>query len=248
MRRVCVVGIGDEPYVALRFLASGSDLIFSNDIKKVKSLFDICEIDTLLGIIKYFNPEQVEILEKNISINQNQKIVFKKIQTLELTPFEETDGIYECDLVYSNSVLEHVHNVSSFYRKLSEVTKAGGFSYHSIDLRDHLNFFRPLEFLRMSPSEYSSINTENRLRSIDHIKYLEELNFEILKLEFDYIEPGEFLGLESVITKTLISSDYLSVPELFSDNQKMQLDKLFWDYENRELGIVGVRILARKFM
>jgi len=50
-------------------------------------------------------------------------------------------------VVLSNAVLEHVYDPRAACRSLARITKPKGLHFHQIDLRDHKDFRRPLEFL-----------------------------------------------------------------------------------------------------
>jgi SAM-dependent methyltransferase len=51
------------------------------------------------------------------------------------------------DAVLSNAVLEHVVDLDACMRSLNRITADGGIHSHQIDLRDHADFDRPLEYL-----------------------------------------------------------------------------------------------------
>jgi SAM-dependent methyltransferase len=57
------------------------------------------------------------------------------------------------DLVISNAVFEHIVDVGLATRRIFEVLRPGGVSCHQVDLRDHRDFSRPLEYLLMSAQE-----------------------------------------------------------------------------------------------
>ena len=171
---------------------------------------------------------------------------FNNLIVIDKSPFEEIDCAQKCDLVYSSSVLEHVKNVFSFYNNLSEITNFHGYSYHYIDLRDHRYFAKPLEFLKLSEKEYSVINTENRLRSIDHLNYLREFGFEILDTEFQYISPVGYIGIDSEITQIDSVKKYDDIPEVLTELDLLKFDVKFQSYSRRELGIIGITVLAKK--
>ena len=60
--------------------------------------------------------------------------------------FEKT-ATRRFDVVLSNAVLEHIYDPRAACHALARITKPDGIHFHQIDLRDHKNFLRPLEFL-----------------------------------------------------------------------------------------------------
>ncbi len=58
------------------------------------------------------------------------------------------------DLVLSNAVFEHVVGAQAACRQLFRVTAVGGAHFHQIDLRDHRDFARPLEYLLSNTDDF----------------------------------------------------------------------------------------------
>ncbi len=71
----------------------------------------------------------------------------------ESLPFE--DGSF--DVCMSCAALEHVRDPAGAVRELSRVLKPGGVGLHQIDLRDHRDFGRPLDFLRYPEADWVSL-------------------------------------------------------------------------------------------
>jgi len=83
-------------------------------------------------------------------------------------PFE--DGIF--DVVISNAAFEHFLEPEAAVREASRVLAPGGIGIHQIDLRDHRDFQKPLDFLRYEDAEWRRLNADmvcytNRLRFTD---------------------------------------------------------------------------------
>jgi SAM-dependent methyltransferase len=81
------------------------------------------------------------------------------------------EGGQPVDLLFSNSVLEHVDNLSSVVPDLARVTAPAGEQFHFIDMRDH--FFKyPFEMLCHSEKVWRGIlnpgSNLNRLRMRDY--------------------------------------------------------------------------------
>jgi hypothetical protein len=65
------------------------------------------------------------------------------------------------DLVLSNAVLEHVEDIAATAWNLAAVTAAGGLGLHQIDLRDHRDFARPLEFLTLPADAFAQLRRQS---------------------------------------------------------------------------------------
>lgn len=76
--------------------------------------------------------------------------------TMLRTVGEKLDAIPDAsiDFIGSNAVLEHVSGVPLCIRELHRITKPGGFGAHQIDLRDHRDFSRPVDYLLQSDAEF----------------------------------------------------------------------------------------------
>jgi SAM-dependent methyltransferase len=84
------------------------------------------------------------------------------------------------DVVLSNASFEHFADPGKAARECARVLAPGGLGLHQIDMRDHRDFSRPLEFLRFGEEEwqrtwrsYQRMFT-NRLRKGDFVRLFEE--------------------------------------------------------------------------
>jgi SAM-dependent methyltransferase len=60
------------------------------------------------------------------------------------------------DFVYSNAVLEHIYDLPRVARETARVLRVGGRAAHQIDMRDHRDFSRPIEYLIMPDSQFNA--------------------------------------------------------------------------------------------
>jgi SAM-dependent methyltransferase len=104
-----------------------------------------------------------------------------------------------CDLVISNSVLEHVDDLAAVLTALGWLTKPSGLHIHYIDLRDHY-FKYPFEMLRYDKTVWTRwLNPSSNLNRLRVWQYqdafdnvFEEVEIEILQKEesaFALAEP-----------------------------------------------------------
>lgn len=92
------------------------------------------------------------------------------------------------DLVYSFATFEHFRKPYDAAREIYRITKPGGISYHSVDLRDHRDFGQPLQFLTMDANSWqkygdgiTGYSFTNRLRSSEIIQCFTSSGFKYCK-------------------------------------------------------------------
>lgn len=185
------LGPGYSLTMALLFLAMGARKVYLID--RFKHLFwdkqDIAYHRKALNKIKEMDlpyvPSAMDALSfsehsDNIALNHN-KIEFRSGDAASI-PL----GDSSIDIVFSNAVMEHVHNVRKAIDEIHRVTRNEGLGIHEIDLRDHFFAQTPLRLLQY-PDWLWNLMTwfrpgyTNRLRLADYIKLFESYGFEIGK-------------------------------------------------------------------
>ena len=102
------------------------------------------------------------------------------------------------DVTMSNAVLEHVYDVEAVAAEIARVTRPGGLGSHQIDLRDHSDFDRPLEFLLVAEGDFARELEEkhgergNRHRLHEVMAMFRAAGFEVeadinMRAEADYL-------------------------------------------------------------
>ncbi|MGL6565593.1 hypothetical protein [Aeromonas dhakensis] len=104
------------------------------------------------------------------------------------------------DVCYSCAVIEHVSDIESFVTKTYELLASGGFAFHWIDLRDHRDFSRPLDFLKIGKSEWCEYYGHaghflhgNQLRYSDYRKIFLQHGFRIVAEEIYMRNDKEYI-------------------------------------------------------
>lgn len=123
------------------------------------------------------------------------------------------------DYVYSNAVLEHVISPEETLKEIKRVLKPGGITAHQVDLRDHRDFSKPLEFLKYSKEDWEKelneikkhdpSNHMNRWRFFDWFSCLKKMDFEIL----DFVSNMEADEMYLKNSKKDFNSDYQNLSE-----------------------------------
>ena len=132
------------------------------------------------------------------------------------------------DVVVSAGVLEHIDTdvVSEFVKGIATALKPGGYSYHSINLRDHLYFYdrsvSTKQYLRYSNPKWKRY-FENDVQYFNRIQYSE------------WHEIFNKAGL--VLVEEEIQKEELSGLKIAEEFKKC---------DSRNLNCVGLRIIHRK--
>ena len=113
-----------------------------------------------------------------------------------------------CDYVYSNASFEHFDHPDRVIRRIFPALRPGGLTAHAIDLRDHIDFKKPLEFLKVGPAEYrhASPYGTNRWRASDFEQAFSAAGFHILK--FETVERHEISDAEYESFDTYFKTRY----------------------------------------
>ncbi len=87
------------------------------------------------------------------------------------------------DFIYSQAVMEHVHDPRAAYRNMATLLRRGGITSHQIDLRDHRDFSNPLSFLAYSERTWQLMYSRrlwytNRWRRGQHVVTMRDSGLE----------------------------------------------------------------------
>ncbi|MCK5504174.1 MAG: class I SAM-dependent methyltransferase, partial [Thermodesulfovibrionia bacterium] len=157
------------------------------------------------------------------------------------------------DFIYSITVLEHIPHPEAVIRNCYRMLKPGGWTFHNIDMRDHRDFNKPLEFLRLSEEEFCSTDeASNRMRISDYNYVFEKCGFEISMIE--YYNRIEVVDSQSTdCFSTLLNpysnliKDRLDLIDIWvNDSMKNMFHPDFQKYSLNELSCVVANITGWK--
>jgi SAM-dependent methyltransferase len=136
------------------------------------------------------------------------------------------------DVVYSNSVLEHVPEavIEACFREASRILKPGAIVFHSVNCGDHYAYMdgsiSQLNYLRYSDAAWEKWNNaflyQNRLRAEDFIRMAKEAGFAI---EIDTSRPH---------------------PKRLAELEAIDVHPRFARYSKEQLAITSVDFVGRK--
>lgn len=111
------------------------------------------------------------------------------------------------DLVYSNSVMEHVPKdaIRGLMQESVRILRPGGMALHNVCCGDHYAFFDPsisfVNFLKYEEKGWriwnNSLLYQNRLRSPDFLNLASEAGLKVL-LKRNFVRPGTYEALASM--------------------------------------------------
>jgi len=146
--------------------------------------------------------DEIVTLEPRVRFHP-EKIAYHTPVFAENLPFSQD----HFDYIYSNGSFEHFEAPEKVIRELYRVLKPGGLTVHIIDLRDHIDFKNPREFLKVPVKDYkfTSPYGTNRLRSIDFKTAFESAGFSLRKFaitEQNEIDDEEFSTFDEYFKQT----------------------------------------------
>jgi SAM-dependent methyltransferase len=236
-RAMLEIGCGHVPWTGLRFLLEGTQRYVATDIMTVRKSFPAEELADLRSVCALVQPRLLDRWSKVVGGGQSE-IFPVGLEIRDGAGFETLSLDQDFDFTTSTSVLEHVMDPEAVYRKLAEVTRPGGWVFHSIDLRDHRFLDTdPLAFLRETEERYSTVKTEDRLRASDHRALFDQFGFEIVaERDCVMVEGGSAVETEKPL-------------ELRPWVTSAVRDQMDAQYRNRgllDLSTIEMRVLCRK--
>lgn len=136
------------------------------------------------------------------------------------------------DLVFSNSVLEHVHEsvLAAMFAETKRILKPGAATLHSVNCGDHYAYFdrsiSQLHYLQFSPAQWKLWNNnfqyQNRLRAKEFPRIATEAG---LTVELDTSKARE---------------------HRLAELERIEVDPMFAGYSKEELAKTNIDFVARK--
>ena len=178
-KTILEIGPGNSYIIAYNFLILGAKKVILVDkfprtikTKRQKEYFEreIEYVSKKYGQTPLFvtngeiNGEYIEFINKNLT---------------------ETN-IKNVDLIFTNSVLEHIKPIKENIWFMSKILNKNGYMLHNIDLRDHYNFNKPFFLYKYSDRVWTNFLTKegisytNRLRYDDFVQLFKNRGFKII--------------------------------------------------------------------
>lgn len=184
---VLEMGTTNPPGLPLALLLAGCNRYYGNNILDLDSRLPIeyAEVvNAIMSRMRGVDPGRLhDILEIESQGSQRVAALREEVfQPFPRCPAERLSLPDACvDIVFSMSVMEHLENTRPVLANLHRILRPNGWSFHLIDLRDHKDFRKPLEFLKRDKSEHERMggSFQNRLRAKDFLKLFDETGYRV---------------------------------------------------------------------
>jgi SAM-dependent methyltransferase len=192
--RVLEIGPGINLGTGLLFSLEGAEKYYGLDIYQDPDLYSAPQYEALVALLQDVAPERIKRTPESIFKVSGGLVSFDPERVEYLCPHESYDISLpdgSLDLIYSHSTLEHVSDPERTIEAIARTLRSGGITAHHIDLRDHRDFSKPLEFLKVSTADWrrkfpegGSVPTFlNRWRASDFKRALEKNGFQVITVQ-----------------------------------------------------------------
>lgn len=230
--QVLEIGPGINLGTGLIFAMTGSRKYYGLDIYKDPDLFGAPQYQSIVSLLSLIAPGGIRTPADAIMKIAGEQVSFDKDRIEYLYPRQSYDiplADGSLDYVFSHATFEHIADPMKTIAAIHRVLRKGGVTAHQIDLRDHRDFSKPLEFLKIDAGAWKEKYRNpamahlymNRWRTSDFKAAFEKRGFQVLK-----VQPNETYPVTEEMRKSL-----------HQDFQKYSLE---------DLSIVGVLIIAKK--
>jgi len=230
--RILEIGPGANLGVGVIFALTGAEKYYGLDIYMDPDLYSASQYESIAYLVQLAGAGRpLRKLDDVMKVTDN-KVEFARDRIEYLYPRQSydiplPDG--SLDYVFSHATMEHVADPETTVRAISRVLRNGGITAHQIDMRDHADFSKPLEFLKVDEDAWKERWKDpkraflymNRWRLSDFKEAFEGAGLRILKVDVNATFPVD----ESI---------------------RRTLDKRFQKYSLEDLSVTGVMIIARK--
>jgi SAM-dependent methyltransferase len=257
-KTVLELGSSPEPTLPLILLLDGAERIVVNNVFALGNTVPRSTVQLLnlfMTSMRDVPPERVqEVIEWHGDTGWLRPEQFERHAPMGAEELPLADE--SMDIVFSMAVLEHVQQPRAVLTRTFELMKPGGWCFHAIDLRDHRDFRRPLEFLSLTEEQYveATGGSENRVRAEEYVELFREIGFQLVSTRFqdtplrltddgrsDLVDMASW-PLDAFWRRASLKEVSPWVDEEMRDSMVPPFDEM--DLKN--LSVLGLLVIARK--
>ena len=246
------LGTSKEPGLPYVFLKKGARHFYSNNIFPVDGYLS-SEYVNIIDLIMNGTDTSIIPTEDIIAKNDTQNLffsdkVFSNHSAVGAEDLELDDN--SIDILFSIAVMEHVSNPVAVIQNSFRMLKPGGICIHCIDHRDHRDFTKPIEFLKMTPEQYTNAtgDSENRWRFGQFQKLYRDTGFEEVE-NLLYTKPLEINASKTtdnaerlLRSQVLADGVYSSLMDIYPWVSSKDVDEMaepFRNMDSRDLSVLS---------
>jgi SAM-dependent methyltransferase len=228
---VLELGPGTNIAQGVAFVMRGARKYHALDIYKDPKFHEPAPYEAVAALVAAVSPASVKTAAGGIFSVADGMARFNPERLEFLYPRQSYDiplAAGALDYAFSNAVFEHVSDPEATIKALRRVLKARGLTAHQIDMRDHRNFSRPLEYLKLDPAEWGKVQAklaphlhQNRWRLAQYRESFRRNGFDIVAVDVNARVP-------------------------VTEEVRAGLHPDFREYSLEDLSAVGAMIIARR--
>jgi len=229
--RILEIGPGANLGVGLIFALTGAEKYYGLDIYMDPELFATAQYESIAYLLQLASGEKPLRKVGAVMTVKDGEVEFAKERLEYLYPRQSYDiplPDRSLDYVFP-ATLEYVVDPEKTVQAIHRVLRKGGVTAHQIDMRDHADFSKPLEFLKVDERTWNKQWKDpnraacylNRWRLSEFKAAFERAGFHIVKLDVNATFPME-------------------------ESLRRTLNARFQKYSLEDLSATGVMIIARK--
>jgi SAM-dependent methyltransferase len=257
-KTILELGASPEPTLPLILLLEGAEKVITNNVFVLSDTVPrptVQLLSLLLNSLRDVPPDRLgEVIEWHGDVARFRpgRLECHAPLGAEELPLPEAS----VDIAFSMAVLEHVQQPRAVLARMFALTKPGGWSLHAIDLRDHRDFTRPLDFLNLSHEEYvrATGGSENRVRARDYVQQFRDAGFEVVSTRFQdaplpLMDDGrsDLVDMASWPLHTFWRRASLDdVTPWVTEETRRLMAPPFCDMDVKELSVLGLLVIAKK--
>jgi len=183
------IGPGTNLAQGVIFVMTGAKKYYGIDLFRDAQFYNRYSYQAVATLLSTVAPHLITTKADSIFTADGDTIKFNTEKIEYLYPHQAHDIPLppgSVDYVFSQSVLEHVTDPAATINSIFRILPSGGLTAHHFDLRDHRDFSKPLEFLKVDPKDWKgpeSGYSTNRWRLPDFTAAFEKSGFRIQKVE-----------------------------------------------------------------
>lgn len=184
---VLEVGTTNPPGLPLALLLGGCGKVYGNNILDLENSLPLEYVEVvniMMSRLGGIDPRRLQSLV-DCATRDGQRLAYLREEVFEPLPRCPAEQLLlpdACvDIAFSMSVMEHLEDPRGVLLNLHRMLRPGGWSFHLIDLRDHKDFRKPLEFLKRGQAEHNKMggSFQNRLRAGDYLELFQQTGYRI---------------------------------------------------------------------